>query len=157
MEFKTIVGHSDYKINKRGEVFSLIRNKTLKPHTRRHGYYAVELNSKAFSVHRLVAQTFIPNPLNKPFVNHINGIKTDNRIENLEWCTQSENCKHSFRIGTQCNKGERHPNAKITLAQSKEIKELIKEGNLYQTEIAKKYNISPHLVCKIKKGKLWNY
>lgn len=64
--------------------------------------------------HRLVALAWIPNPENKPFINHKNGIKWDNRIENLEWCTKSENAKHSFATGLQSNKGEKSPMHKLT-------------------------------------------
>lgn len=64
-------------------------------------YLCVELLSSNRQVHRLVAEAFIPNPKNKPYINHINGIKTDNRALNLEWCTASENMQHAWDNGLQ--------------------------------------------------------
>ena len=109
-KFKPIPSFLGYFINKNGEVYStkrLFNNtgcyrsdaKKLKLNSRR-GYLSVSLskNSKAyrFSVHRLVLMIFCGHNKDKPFVNHKNGIKTDNRVENLEWCTGSENMKHAL-------------------------------------------------------------
>ena len=94
-----MIGYSDYGVNMEGEVMSFRRNKKLKSKIDK-GYERVALSNnnqrKFFPVHRLVAIAFIPNPKNKPCINHKNGVKTDNRVENLEWCTYSENSLHAY-------------------------------------------------------------
>ena len=91
-----IKDYPQYFICKNGQIFSDKTNSYLKPRINRHGYAKIGLykanREKVYhSVHRLVAQAFIPNLENKQDVNHINGIKTDNRVENLEWNTRKEN------------------------------------------------------------------
>lgn len=80
-----------------------IKGKVLKTRLNNHGYLEVRLskNNKSTTtfVHILIARAFIPNPLNKPEINHINGIKTDNSLKNLEWCTRLENMQHANKIG----------------------------------------------------------
>lgn len=92
----------DYKVSNLGNVKSLRFNKErfLKQgFNKKTGYNSVVIDKVTITVHRLVALTFISNPENKPCVNHINGVKNDNRIENLEWCTQKENIRHAWKLG----------------------------------------------------------
>lgn len=93
--FKPIAGYDDYQVTSWGRVFSKTNGKFVYQEVHHKGYLRVDLykdgKRKHFKVHRLVAEAFIPNPYNKPQVNHIDGNNQNNSVTNLEWVTDAEN------------------------------------------------------------------
>jgi hypothetical protein len=138
-----------YRQQGREEMLSLTANS--------YGYQWVRLCKKRSSVHRLVALAFIDKVEGKDFVNHINGNKADNRVENLEWVTKSENSIHSFEVGTQCNKGEQHPSHVLTAKEVREIRQKFQPKVYTRDMLSVEYGVKPSTIKAIVLRKLWKH
>lgn len=157
MRKKTLKEFPNYIIQDDGQVWSKGAGKFLAKGLSHNGYSMVILQHncvrKTVRVGRLIGECFIPNPENKPTINHKNGIKTDDRAENLEWATCSENTIHFYKTGLQTGShGERSAFHKLKLKQVREIR---KFKNPNCKELARKYNVSPRTIYRILIGETW--
>lgn len=143
-----------YFISNAGDIYSLITGKMLNLNSDTRGYIrpkiSVDGKGRSIYAHRMVMSAF-KGPSNLD-VNHINGIKTDNRLENLEYCTHTENIRHAYMIGLvpPPPNGEKSTNSKLTRSQIFEILEGLKDGEK-QRDIAKKYGVSQRCINFINK------
>lgn len=171
-EWKIIEDYPDYMISNMGRVKSLKYNKERIriPTKHKTGYLQIGLNNNnkytLHKVHRLVAQAFIPNPENKPHIDHINTDRTDNRVENLRWVTAKENSNNLLTIEKHKNKplpkSQKHPNSKPILQFTKEG-ELVKIWNCAR-DIERELGCSNADISKCCKGNrktvygfIWRY
>ena len=154
-----------YKVSNYGRVMSVDRTVVfndgrvrefkgvlIKQIVNRFGYSAMYLKKngkqKVGKVHRLVAEAFIPNPIGKPQVNHIDSKRTNNKVENLEWVTPRENKLHSVKKGL---------GTKATTEKAKRIRSLYSSGEYTQEEIGKRFGMDQSNVSYIVNRKTWNH
>ena len=156
-EWKGVVGWPDHEVSSLGRVrrlesVALLPGHELRQYETEQGYRSIHL---AAAVHRLVAEAFV-GPCPSGFVaNHKNGDKTDNRAENLEWVSRSENQDHALRTGLSMARGETHGQAVLTDEQVREIRREYKGGWGEQTRMAKQYGVSQAIVSQIVRGEVW--
>lgn len=154
--FKNVKGYDGfYQVSDLGNVKSLKSNKFLNGSFDNQFYKRVTFfDKKCYKIHRLVAIAFIPNPENKPQVNHINGIKHDNRLDNLEWCTGIENMQHANKNNlVPFMKGIKNGRSKLTeidIIEIRKSKDTIKKLSYI-------YKVSTSLLYKIRLNKAWTH
>jgi hypothetical protein len=170
--WKEIEGYDgDYLLSNYGEVKSIERitnpksgrkrivpEKILKFWRNHAGYVMVTLNKnekRSFAVHVLVGRHFVPNPENKPEVNHKRGNKEDNRAWMLEWNTRLENQRHSVYILGKHHAGERHYNAKLTVIIVRKMRKLFATGKYSKTEIGRMFGVKKEHAINIINNKCW--
>ena len=162
-EFRAVAGtDGKYEISNLGRVRSNVgKSKIRKTTVSQRGYQIIILRiggkSVTTSIHRLMADAFLwkPKGSKKNQVNHINGIKLDNRLENLEWSTASENMQHARDTGLNTSIGETSPQAKLTEAEVRDIRLLTE--SMTTTQLAKVYNVCKSTISSIVNRKSWKH
>lgn len=142
-----------YFISKEGKIYKNGKEKKL---TLDRNYLITNINGKKKLVHRLVAETYLPNPENKKQVNHKNGNKLDNRVENLEWTTPQENLKHRDEVIKTCIWGEKAALAKLTNKQAEMIRQEYKNTKTSYPKLAKKYGVYKETIARIVRGETFS-
>lgn len=165
--WKTIPKYSRYKASSDGEIYTPNwkggkTGKVMKPAVDSNGYMRTMLvddegRTRTIKVHRIIAQTFIENPDELKEVNHLNGNKADNRVENLDWVSHQQNIRHSFDNGLQNNRGINNPFSKLTERDVLEIRAKFKPRIYGRKELALEYNVKQTTIKDVILRKSWNH
>ena len=155
--WKKLKENCNYEVNKNGAVRNLKTKHILKPAKIKNGYLTINLsqngNGKTYLLHRIVANNFINNPNNYREVNHIDGNKLNNNVDNLEWCDRSYNLKHAYDNNLKIKRyGENNPASKKVKQTNLETKEIIIWDSMM--DIKRKLNYSTGSISDACQGKL---
>ena len=159
MEFVKIKGLEQYEISREGIIRNCKNLRIKSQYISSTGYYMISISinnkSKPFRVHRLLAMTFIQNIKCYEYINHIDGNKLNNNLDNLEWCTHLQNMQHAFKNRLINNTNENNGMAKLNKEQVIKIKELLKK-KMSQQKIANIFVVSRSAILKINLKKTWS-
>lgn len=161
IEWRIVPSFPDYEVSDKGAVRRASTGRVLAQRPCRNGYPMVHVSraGKKYlrDVHRFVAEAFLGTPSTpKAEVRHLDGSRTNNEPSNLRWGTRAENAKDKLAHGTDRN-GERHPLARLTLSDVREIKRLCEAKTERQRDIGARFGVTQTTVSAIVTGKLWAY
>lgn len=158
--------NQNYSVNTEGQIKNNRTGRILKPWKIKVGYYVIRLglNGKHHQLHRIVSITFIPTDNYKLDVNHKDGNKLNNRVDNLEWITRSQNCQHAYdnnlskrRFGHKDSVGSKNSMSIVTEELVKEIRSKYKTGNYTYQKLGEEYNIHLATIGYIIQRKTWKH
>lgn len=153
----------NYYVDELGRIYSEATHKYLSAQLDKDGYEKVQMISTdgkrhRYSVHRIVMENLNPvEDMEKLQVNHIDGNKQNNKLENLEWCTCQENILHAYAHNLHSQKGERNNQSKLTEENVKEIIQILLSKKYTQKEIGRKFNVCEDTIGAIKNKYTWKY
>lgn len=160
VEWRDIPGYEGlYECSEYGDIYSLISGRVLVAGDDGKGYTHLGLYKdkicKTYLVYRLVALTFIGELPHGLHTNHIDGVKSNNHVSNLEYITPLENTRHAIELGLVDNNGEKNPNRKLSEPDIPKIRKLLSLGEMTQKQIGEIFGVSRHAISLIKTGRTW--
>lgn len=152
----------DYEINSEGIVRRISTKRIKKSFKRTDGYIGIQLylakdKIKNYQLHRLIANTFIPNPESKQYVNHKDSNRENNLLNNLEWVTFEENVKHGYELGYASNKGSKNGFSVLTEDKVLEIRKRREDEKISYQKLAEIYNVSYSCIAGIIQRTNWKH
>lgn len=146
-----------YEVSDEGHIRNKKTKRVLREFIGKDGYLRTQFNGKSRTVHRVVANVFIPKSQERDFINHKDGNKQNNRVDNLEWCTRSENMRHAYQHNLKSQAGIKNSRCKLTPDQVRFIKNnyVPHDPECGAKPLSKKFGVAHQTISAVACGQNW--